>query len=314
MIKGIEAKGDVLDKGELVFEKENWPNLEIFGQEIFIEETLIDENNLDKRGLPWKGGLQGESNHKLVSLWDMIRIKIHVLCNVLELLQQIEFGGDAHYRYIDSLGVPKLRCLTVEAINLIQDRFTKIQCEFGKLGFAGGILEHLQFILDNLDTITPERYHENVKSLRNLIKKELSKQSFLFMPQDDVKWYKNEDGFGVEVSNKFRDAKRDIKEAGSCYSTCLYTACIFHLMRVAEYGSRALAHERGVTIKNKPLEWAQWGSIIVEIEKKILPIETKAQAGPEKDAALQFYHGGLADLRAFKDIYRNPAMSSSLYL
>jgi hypothetical protein len=287
-------------------------------QKPFFEDTIIDENDLDKRVLPWECDrecdLEEESDeafswqpHKLVSLWDMIRIKISVLCNLMERLQQMELEGEAHFRHMDSLEipVPRLRSLTPEAIELLQREFTKFQNDFEQIEFPGGIVEKLQYILNSLNTTSPERLHENIKSLRYLIKKELTKQSFLFMPQDDAKWYKKEDLFGPEVSNKFRDAVRDIKEAGNCYATGLDTACVFHLMRVAEYGLRALARERGVKWESKLLEYAQWGAIIAGIEKKVEPLE-QARAGPEKDAALQFYRGALGDLRAFKDIYRNP--------
>jgi hypothetical protein len=98
-------------------------------------------------------------------------------------------------------------------------------------------------------------------------------------------------------------------EAGvDCYALGQPTAAIFHFMRVAEYGLRALAHERGIRlVKNKPVEWAMWSDILKEIEKAKIAIEQKT-AGPKKDAALDFYSGALAHFNGFKDQYRNMVM------
>lgn len=136
---------------------------------------------------------------------------------------------------------------------------------------------------------------------------ELDRHKFAYIPVAKQEYFEQEALFGENVKNAFKDAANDIKNAGNCYAANLYTAIIFHLMRIAEYGLRALARERGVTLKNKPLEWGEWGIIIRDIEKKVDPMES-AHAGPEKDAALSFYRGIIGKLRAFKIVYRHPTM------
>jgi hypothetical protein len=102
--------------------------------------------------------------------------------------------------------------------------------------------------------------------------------------------------------------KDEIESGVDCYALDHPTAAIFHFMRVAEHGLRALAYERGVRlVKNKPVEWATWGDILKEIEKAKVAIEQKT-AGPKKDAALDFYSGALAHFNGFKDQYRNMVM------
>jgi hypothetical protein len=71
-------------------------------------------------------------------------------------------------------------------------------------------------------------------------------------------------------------------------------------MRVAEHGLRALARERRIKIKNRPIEWATWQDIIKELKKAHEAIG-QGRAGPKKDADLAFYSGVIADLDAFKD-------------
>ena len=47
---------------------------------------------------------------------------------------------------------------------------------------------------------------------------------------------------------KIRSAKGDIMDAVDAYALGLNTACVFHLMRIAEHGMRALARERKVKL------------------------------------------------------------------
>ncbi len=109
------------------------------------------------------------------------------------------------------------------------------------------------------------------------------------------------------VMVKFRSADDDITSALMCYAVDENTACIFHLMRIAELGLRALAKERRVKIPRKPLEWADWQEILTHLGQKVEAI-AKRKRGPTKDAALLFYQGCLGEFGAFKDTYRNMAM------
>jgi hypothetical protein len=106
----------------------------------------------------------------------------------------------------------------------------------------------------------------------------------------------------------FPDIREDSFDATDCYALGKNTASVFHSMRVAEYGLRAIAKERKVTLpKNKPLEWATWQEIIKALDDQIKIIGLK-RAGSSKDSALEFYSGARADLNGFKDEYRNQVM------
>lgn len=69
----------------------------------------------------------------------------------------------------------------------------------------------------------------------------------VFMWIDEPEFYypldksKSHDLFGEKVGSQFKRASIDIDEAGACYATGRYTACVFHLMRVAEAGLNAIA-------------------------------------------------------------------------
>ena len=117
------------------------------------------------------------------------------------------------------------------------------------------------------------------------------------------------EGEWAHIIKAFRETKADIVAGVDCYAIEHNTACVFHMMRVAEHGLRALARERRVKLKNdKPLTHENWNTIIEETDKKAQEIQKTARAGDQKDAALAFYNGALAHLRALKDRYRNRVM------
>jgi hypothetical protein len=106
----------------------------------------------------------------------------------------------------------------------------------------------------------------------------------------------------------FRSTRDEIIDAIDCYAMGHGTASVFHMMRVAELGLRALARERGVTFSKKPLEWANWQEILEQTEAKTRAATKGMAPGPAKDAAAAFYSGAIGQMHAFKDTYRNVTM------
>lgn len=100
---------------------------------------------------------------------------------------------------------------------------------------------------------------------------------------------------------KFASAQSEIEAGLDCYGLERYPACVFHMMRVAEIGMRALARERQVTFPNHRLEWAEWENVIDQIDSKAKAATAGMSRGPERDAARAFYAAAIAQLRAFKE-------------
>lgn len=100
---------------------------------------------------------------------------------------------------------------------------------------------------------------------------------------------------------QFPSARKEIEEGIDCYGLEHNAACMFHMMRIAEIGMRALARERKVTFPNHPLEWAEWENVIDQIELKARAATNGMPRGPQRDAARAFYTAAVAQLRAFKE-------------
>ena len=113
----------------------------------------------------------------------------------------------------------------------------------------------------------------------------------------------------LNIWKMFPIAKTECEEAIYCYALERNTACVFHSMRVAEIGLRALARRMKVKLpKNKKLEWAQCQEVLREMSNKTDTIARTAKAGPAKDELLEFYNGAIGQFYGFKDEFRNQVM------
>lgn len=154
-----------------------------------------------------------------------------------------------------------------------------------------------------------EEYLNEIRVLREAFEYDLRDCYFYHYPRAKVEVLLRGASEWKNIFEAFPDVKREAGAACDCYALGHNTASIFHSMRVAEHGLRAIAKERRVSLaKNKPLDWGTWQDIITGLNAESEHIGKKAAAGAAKDNALSFYSGALADLNAFKDEYRNQVM------
>jgi hypothetical protein len=158
----------------------------------------------------------------------------------------------------------------------------------------------------------PQEWSElntRARALRDSIQTELRTHLYYQYPRDKgqrlraykVNWHK--------ALVAFPAIDGEVFSAIDTYAMEQNTASVFHSMRVAEHGLRALAAERRIKVlKNKPVEWNNWQDIIKAVEDQAKLIGQRKKPGKAKDAALSFYSGALADLNGFKDEYRNLVM------
>jgi hypothetical protein len=165
-------------------------------------------------------------------------------------------------------------------------------------------------LIDRLgrDNTNYEIVETELRVLGETIDDELKKRFFYAYPQKKIDVLTKVADEWSRTIDKFPSAKIDIYCAVDCYVSDHNTAAVFHLMRVAEYGLRALARERSVTLpKNRPIEWGTWQDIISQINNSVKKIANKP-TGPARSRALEFYSGALGQFEAFKEAYRNDVM------
>lgn len=136
--------------------------------------------------------------------------------------------------------------------------------------------------------------------LVDAVKAELKNKLFLFVPSHLAKYY---DVYGsLQRGAAFPLATRELHSAGTCLAAGMYTASVFHSMRAAEIGVKAMATELGVKF-SFPIELAEFGQVIGEIEPKINELK-KPPRDAKKDADLKFYSEAASQFRHFNNGWR----------
>lgn len=144
---------------------------------------------------------------------------------------------------------------------------------------------------------------------------EMWKHKFLRISDSNAAFVDQDALFG---SNVIAEAADDIKAAGNCLACECNTAAVFHLMRAAEWGLRALCSHLGIikTVKTKksgkkkyvPIEYTQWERMLEDAQTRIDKKIEKLAAGKRKQELQEFYYPLLSDLNGFKDAWRNHVM------
>jgi hypothetical protein len=115
--------------------------------------------------------------------------------------------------------------------------------------------------------------------------------------------------WGESVYELFPEARQDVIDAGLAAGAELYTASVFHSMRIAEVGLKWLARLLDVELyenKGKPLpiDEAMWQKIIDGINTRI-KAERSTDKGLKRREQLDAYARAAAHCDYMKDIWRN---------
>jgi hypothetical protein len=137
---------------------------------------------------------------------------------------------------------------------------------------------------------------------------DLRSQSFAYIPSARSGYFEQDALFGEQVRVALPDAGADIKSAGNCFVADEHTATVFHLIRAAEHGLRALARKLRVRLTHsgrlQPIEFADWDKVITACKNKI-DAARKLSSGPRKLEKLALYADAADHCLYMKDIWRN---------
>jgi hypothetical protein len=158
--------------------------------------------------------------------------------------------------------------------------------------------------------ITYQDVNDRLQKLLEAIEYWAKQQYFFHYSRDMGKLYFaiDKDWKGVLAQTGFPSLRREIEAGIDCYALENYAGCIFHMLRIAETGLRALASERGVkTVRgNKPIEYAMWGEVIGALRDEIdalriakgnkKPLTVKKREN--REIAVEFYSTIMGDMQA----------------
>jgi hypothetical protein len=176
----------------------------------------------------------------------------------------------------------------------------KLQSTQHRVGDGGPFLTALK-----IGMTYPEILNELIV-LRRCIEEDLANLSLILIRPPKERVLNDLDADWTQVWKQFPRSKYDSGQAMGCYALDLNTACVFHLMRVTEFGLRGLARRIGVRLpKSKHLEWPQWLGILRGMEDKVTLLAQEMKAGRRKDELFDFYRGALGQFYEFKNEFRS---------
>jgi hypothetical protein len=164
----------------------------------------------------------------------------------------------------------------------------------------------------NKKTVSAESIQNCLRDIQLAIQKELRFRKFVMIEKNKSEFLEQKNLFGKQVAKAFPSACDEIKAAGNCLAMDLNTAAVFHLMRVAELGMRALARRLKVKCKKNTIDSGGWSEIITGIENATAARWLKAPkakiARRKAVAFLKLCEISADELNVFKEVWRNNVM------
>lgn len=240
-----------------------------------------------------------ENPYRLVSLLDIMRI-LHGDASFSAFALMVKIEEIASVRD-PSERVPESRMSDIPTLLLAADQI----CEDANLPESKALIYRLR--RDLKDPVTFSELRHSLKQLRELIVNEMGKRLFLSVSEGLRDYYAHEKPMGSPVYTAFPSARFDITQAGNCLACGCNVASAFHLMRAAEVALRELGRDRQIPLaKSGKIDFAEWGSIIRELEDAVMVIQQWTNRH-SKEAAHKFYNSALVEIRSFNDGWRRHA-------
>jgi hypothetical protein len=230
-----------------------------------------------------------------MSLLDMINWMLFTFVEALRTLT-LEIDYAAQCSQVDAVVKEGDRQRLIASLNSIA-----IECRKLDLVNAENRFRRILPIMQLHSEVSYAALVSELNILRQAIEDDTRSELFYYYPRQKAALLLSVDSDWRIVMASFPSAKGEIEAGVDCFCMEHNSACVFHMMRVAEIGMRALARERQVTFPRHPLEWAEWENIIDQIESKARDATTGMPRGHQRDAARAFYTAAVAQLRAFKE-------------
>lgn len=141
----------------------------------------------------------------------------------------------------------------------------------------------------------------DIAVIRRSVGWETNSLLYFEIPLSEVHYWTNLEPFGAAINAKFPSAAYDIEHASKCIAVDMYTASVFHSMRVLERAINALWLSLGGT---PPEEHERtWGKVLKKTKEQIeLRVNSKMQEWIVRTPAMETAHAFLISAKtAWRD-------------
>ena len=178
------------------------------------------------------------------------------------------------------------------------------ECKFMGLSMTAIYAEKC---LQEVDSSKSEEWSLRVDTLEERFRDEIRDLTFFFIPQDKLNYYQKPDLFGTAVMANFPAANHEASEAGKCFATARYTACVFHLMRVLEIALKSVSKGLAIPDSTRDAE-RNWGKILGKIKVQIEQNNSQKKNDVAWQKDKDFYENTYAYLEGVRNPWRNATM------
>lgn len=187
---------------------------------------------------------------------------------------------------------------------------------FRRAGMEANLL--LMRVRQRTVSLAPSALEVRFETLERILLDETREYKYFQISSEDAEYLNPVLVFGLCAAGPFPSATPDFRDACDCLAFGMYTAAVFHLMRIVEFGLRAFAADLGLShvvvnqpnMKTIPTEYAQWEQILNQLPEKIKTKTGALPKGPQRQAAQEFYYPAHKEIEAFKNAWRNHVMHS----
>jgi len=241
---------------------------------------------------------------RFIGVLEMIYFPVWQLVAALEFLQgiQTQLAGMRGHGHRDVILPKDILEDIAKRVMYARTRCSSLELESAVTRIDDHVLRTLAKPSANVDQV-----FNQIKVLRELIESDLKWRRFGYVPTDRAKKLDRVEHDWADVQSHFKSAKDDIREAVECYALDCNTASVFHSMRIAERGLRALARKLGVKRigpQKHPLEFAEWGQVLSALRGKLNSIQQSAGRSVRKAASAKFYADAASQADYLNEIWR----------
>lgn len=243
--------------------------------------------------------------HELVSLEDMLKVYAGFYIKIGESLLSNELNV-TEGQIPEAAAQPEELQAISESLNGIKEHCVRIN-----LMVSSDVISQYQKCFSQSIT-TWAQVSACFKHIRMTIVSELRSRLFLQVLPQRRRFYNSNQEPGAETGSEIRkfqgifenfsSIRYDISEAGNCFAFERFTACVYHLMRAAEYGLVSVARSIGVPSERL----TSWDNIIRGIQERIKTEESSNPKTPNWQERRKLYSELCSWFTDIKNGWRNP--------
>ena len=248
-----------------------------------------------------------ENPHRPVSLWHMLKAHAEMLVSMGRIMgtyAEILRPGAHQDSPLDDRSQKQM----LDLLRALERHAQAFGLEVTRQ-FANGMVQDFEATPPMAATVATQfdaLYRATHYELKSELFTYIPKHRASYLPFDVI-----DRTFGERVHQAFPSAVPDMRSAGHSFAVGLYTAAVFHCMRVLELGLREVARTLEAKTR-RPIEYENWGEILKAIGARIKELENLSAKSANK-GQLQFFSEVASAFWFFKEAWRNHVSHSRVH-